>query len=325
MGTPSYMAPEQAAGQTGAISPRTDVYSLGAILYECLTGRPPFHAATPVETVMQVLDRVPAPPRVLNSAVPRDLETVCLTCLHKEPGRRYASALELAEDLRRFRGGEKLAVGRSNVLSLLVGALEKASHTEAEFRTWGTMLVLFGAIILAGHVTTTVLMFTGQPPWTDWVSRAVQLALGLVVFWRYHGRSLLPGSPAERLLWAIWAGYLAAYGASAVVNRLLIARGLIDRPEGASVWRDELTLYPYSAILSGLAFIIMGSSLWGRYYVLGASFLGMALLMPLALEWAPLAFGLLWAASLAGIGLHLRRIARGAGGGGGAVVTGGPP
>jgi WD40 repeat protein/serine/threonine protein kinase len=102
LGTPSYMPPEQAAGHTKHLGAQADIYSLGAILYECLTGRPPFKAATVMDTVLQVLHDEPVPPRRLNPAVAYDLETICLKCLEKDPRRRYAMALELARDLEHF-------------------------------------------------------------------------------------------------------------------------------------------------------------------------------------------------------------------------------
>src|SRR5207302_10021734 len=118
LGTPSYMAPEQAEAHATGVGPRADVYALGALLYELLTGRPPFLAANPLDTLLQVVKQEPVPCRRLVAQTPRDLETICLRCLEKSPARRFASAAQLAEELRRFQQG-------TPILSRPAGRLER--------------------------------------------------------------------------------------------------------------------------------------------------------------------------------------------------------
>jgi WD40 repeat protein/tRNA A-37 threonylcarbamoyl transferase component Bud32 len=142
LGTPSYMPPEQALGRHDLIGPASDVYALGATLYDLLTGRPPFRGETPVETLRQVVDADPVPPRLLNPGVPRDLETVCLKCLEKDPQRRYASPEVLAEELGRFLNGEPIAARP-------VSSLERGWRWARRYPARAGLLVTGVALLLA--------------------------------------------------------------------------------------------------------------------------------------------------------------------------------
>jgi WD40 repeat protein len=155
LGTPSYMAPEQAESKLGQIGPATDIYALGGILYEMLTGRPPFEAATPLDTVLQVTSDDPVPPHRLQPKVPLDLETICLKCLEKKPSKRYTNAEALADDLRRFLAGEP-------ILARPIGVWERARKWAARHPAAAALLgvsslailvIMVGALIYQMHLS----------------------------------------------------------------------------------------------------------------------------------------------------------------------------
>ena len=151
LGTPSYMAPEQAAGKIKEIGPRSDLYALGGILYELLTGRPPFRAASVLDTLLQVRTQEPIPPSQFQPKVPRDLETICLKCLQKDPAKRYATAAALGEDLRRFLAGEPILARPVSRAESLWRLCRRNPRVAA--------LSLIVAIMVLGWAATSTLLF----------------------------------------------------------------------------------------------------------------------------------------------------------------------
>ena len=302
LGTPSYMAPEQAEGKNRAVGPATDVYALGAILYECLTGRPPFLGTTLLETLEQVRSQDLVPPSYLLPKVPRDLETICLRCLQKESSQRYVTAAALAEDLTRYLNDEPISVRGSNVLGCLVRALERRRYV-VEYHAWGTILLLLAPLALLGNAVVWALTRQGPPyPFLGIVLTIVaEFSVMGVVFWYWRWRLPVPMGAHERQLLAIWSG-------NCLADVLLIVAAFQtagpDRPF------EVLPLYPLWALHSGFCWLVVGAVYWGRGYVFALAFFALALLLPLHLDLAPPAFLLLWCLILVTVGSFLRRLGR---------------
>ena len=302
MGTPHYMAPEQAAGRTKFVGPAADIYALGAILYECLTGHTPFTADDTVKLLIKVVEDEPSPVRQFAPDVPRDLEAICLKCLRKEPHARYATADDLAADLHRFLNGESVAARTTGVFGKMVGALDR-SGKDVEFTAYASVLFGFAVVTLLTDILQTVVCLGHLPLWVGAVAQYVRVLLYAGIVWFSRRGELLPRTSAERQLWSIICGYVVACFGGSLALRL---SGL--------GWGGDLSaepiMYQLYATLAALTFFSLGSILWGWCYAFGLAFLAASLVMAIDLRFAPLVFGATWAVTLTVIGTRLRRLAR---------------
>jgi serine/threonine-protein kinase len=276
VGTPSYMAPEQAAG-AGAVGPASDVYSLGAILYELLTGRPPFQAASAVDVLLLVRSEEAVRPRLLNPGIHPDLELICLKCLEKRPEHRYASAGQLADDLDSFLTGNAVSA-RSSSLAYFVSRIFRETHHAPVMENWGGLWMLHALKLLLLCVATNVLWLMDV---RDHLTYLLLWSIGLVVWgsifwnWRRRGGAV---TFVERQMAHGWAAGVAASIGVFVVEVLL---GL-----------PPLTLTPVLAVVAGMVFLFMAGTVSGWFYV--PAVLCFALAWPIALlpEMGPTLFGL---------------------------------
>ncbi|HJT77015.1 MAG TPA: serine/threonine-protein kinase, partial [Gemmataceae bacterium] len=303
MGTPSYMAPEQAAGRVKEIGPRTDVYALGAVLYECLTGRPPFQHDNPMETILQVLDEEPHSPRLYNRAVDASLEAICLKCLEKVPAERYPSAEALANDLAAYLAGEPVLADGSTSLRLLHMLLRETRHTEV-MALWGRVWICHAGTIFVLCLLTSVLLWLGaEAAWPFVLLWAVGVAGLLAPIWYYRLRGGLPMTLLERQVAHVWAMFAAGFVLTGILNHLL---GL-----------PTLRLMPVVVLECGMGFGCMAIMLGGSFYLMAGACALLSLLLAVWPDAGPAVFGTVFAVGLLVPGLkHARGAAESAAGSG---------
>jgi serine/threonine-protein kinase len=281
-GTPAYMAPEQL---TGEVTVATDVYGIGAILYELLTGRSPSGADTLTRTLDRVRAGDPAPPAELNPRVDPDLDAICRTCLARDPARRYPSALEVGADLERYRRGQPALVRPLGPLGRVAHVLRQA-RAATDFRSLAPGLFAMAAFVFCSNATAFALLRAGAAePWV-WMS---VFASYVPLFGLLARERWLMGprhSPARLHLWSIWAGHAGASVALFVGLRLAA---------GADFARGIELGYVGCAGLNALAFTVMGSLFAGRQYLLGLIWAAAAVLMGTVLAYAPLVYAVLMA------------------------------
>jgi serine/threonine-protein kinase len=255
LGTPSYMSPEQASGKMGPISPASDVYSLGSVLYHALTGRPPFVAKTTMEMLLQVLEQDPPSPRLLNPKIDRDLEMILIRCLQKPQDLRYWSAESLADDLLAYLRDEPISA-RSGQFAQVVARWFRETHHAPILENWGLLWMWHSLVLVIASVLTEVLQWNQASRLAFALLWTLGLGAWAAVFWALR-RRMGPVTFVERQIAHVWGAAMIGIGAL-----FPIEWGLDLEP---------LTLTPLLAVITGMMFMIKAGILSGAFYVQAGS------------------------------------------------------
>ena len=292
LGTPSYMAPEQAAGNRGAISTASDVYSLGAILYHMLAGRPPFLGASPVDTVLMVLEQNVISPRALNQRANRELEMIAMRCLQKPPDLRFSSAEQLALDVQRFLNNEQISAADGRI-GQLVGNVFRETHHAEVLENWGLLWIWHSLVLLIVSVGTNVMFWCGDRTRLHyWLMWTLGMGAWAVVFWSIR-RRMGPVMFVERQVAHVWAAAMCCVVALYPLESVLHL--------------EVLSLAPLLGVIAGMVFLIKAGMLSGSFYIQAVVMFATSIVMALSPDYALIWFGVSSAACFFFAGLKYYR------------------
>jgi serine/threonine protein kinase len=281
VGTPSYMSPEQATGRSRLLGPRSDIYSLGTVLYHLLTGRPPFVADSPMQLALQVLEHEPPPPRLLEPGIDRDLEMIVQRSIQKPPDLRYATAGDFADDLESFLRDEPVRA-RSGKLSQVVARWFRETHHAAVLENWGLLWMWHSLVLLLVSLATEVLHWSGANNRLSYAGLwGVGLGTWAIVFWALR-RRMGPVTFVERQIAHVWGASLLAIAALTPLEWLLAL--------------EPLKLSPILGLVSAMMFFVKAGILAGWFYVQSACLIATSMLMALFPDVAHTIFGFVSAA-----------------------------